>query len=78
MPREVGKMQETIETQETTEIEEKKKPQFAVKMNGNYVGSAWMANGKFGRYVSVVINNEVPSGSRVNIYPTRENADILG
>ncbi len=64
--------------QEQIGIEDKKKPQFAVKMNGNYVGSAWMADGKFGRYVSVVVNHEVPSGSRVNIYPTRENPDILG
>lgn len=68
---------------ETVESEErnggnKHKPHFSVKMNSNFVGSAWLQDGKFGKYVSVAINHDVPKGSRIYINPTRENATILG
>ncbi|MFH0712940.1 MAG: hypothetical protein V1722_05890 [Candidatus Micrarchaeota archaeon] len=67
---------------ETVDGEEKggnkHKPHFSVKMNRNFVGSAWLQDGKFGKYVSVAINHDVPKGSRIYINPTRENAMILG
>ena len=67
-----------FETVDGEEHRQKHKPHFSVKMNGNYVGSAWMGNGKYGKYVSVAINQDVPKGGRVYIYPTKENAAILG
>ncbi len=73
-------MEENLYKFETVgeEEKEKHKPHFSVKMNGNFVGSAWMGSGKYGKYVSVAINHDVPGGSKVYIYPTRENPDILG
>lgn len=67
-----------VGTQEGDEHREKHRPHFSVKMNGNYVGSAWLSEGKFGKYVSVAVNHDVPKGGRINVYPTRENAAILG
>ncbi len=65
---------ETVEGEER----EKHKPHFSVKMNGNYVGSGWMADGKYGKYVSLAINHDVPQGSKVYLYPSKANPAILG
>ncbi len=65
---------ETVDGEE----KDKHKPHFSVKMNGNYVGSAWMAEGKFGKYVSLAINQDLPKGSRAYLYPSKENPNILG
>ena len=78
MNEEIESGLQSFATVDEEEHREKHKPHFSVKMNGNYVGSAWMGNGKYGKYVSVAINQDVPKGGRVYIYPTKENAAILG
>lgn len=54
-------------------------PQFTVKSKeAGYVGSAWIRDGQYGRYLSVTINMDVPKGARLYILPNRANAGLLG
>ncbi len=55
------------------------KPQFTVKSKeGGYVGSAWMRDGQYGRYLAVTMSQDVPKGTRLYVSPTRAAAGILG
>ena len=55
------------------------KPQFTVKSKeAGYVGSGWMQDGKYGRYLSVAISQDVPKGARLYISPNKANAGLLG
>ena len=55
-----------------------RKPQLNVKFNGNFVGRGWLQEGKFGKYVSLSLNQDVPAGSKVFISPNRQNEGLLG
>lgn len=55
------------------------KPQFTVKSKeSGYVGSGWMQEGKYGRYLSVAINQDVPKGAKLFISPNKANTGLLG
>jgi len=66
-------MEEIVETASN-------KPQFTVKMAGKegYVGSAWKKQGKFGAYISVALNEDVPKNAALFITPTRASSGIIG
>ncbi|MFQ5406348.1 MAG: hypothetical protein ACE5DI_04285 [Candidatus Micrarchaeia archaeon] len=59
---------------------ESKKPHLSVKLKdgGAYVGSAWLNSGQYGKYISVKLNEEVPSGSTLYVTPRKENPELLG
>ena len=55
------------------------KPQFSVKAKGveGFVGSAWLNEGKFGKYISVKLRSALGEGSTIYLSPTRDNPEIL-
>ena len=56
---------------------EKKDPDFNAKdSGGEYVGSAWKNDGKFGPYIAIRLNKPVKD-EKVFLYPRRGN-DVLG
>jgi hypothetical protein len=55
------------------------KPQFSVKAKGmeGYVGSGWINEGKYGKYISVKLRENLAPGTTIYLSPTRENPEIL-
>jgi hypothetical protein len=66
----------------TEEPKEEHKPHLSVKVKGaeGFVGSAWVNPSKFngGKYVSVMINADVPAGSVLYLTPRKEFPECLG
>ncbi|HII39068.1 hypothetical protein COS70_02390 [Candidatus Micrarchaeota archaeon CG06_land_8_20_14_3_00_50_6] len=56
------------------------KPQFTVRQAGadGYAGSAWKKQGKYGAYISVAIEKDVPKGATLFINPKKANPAIIG
>ncbi len=55
------------------------KPQFTVKSKeGGYVGSGWMRDGQYGRYLALTTSQDIPKGCRLYVSPTRAAAGVLG
>ncbi len=77
-----NQMQEQGETGGASEIapKEKSKPQFSVKMKGGagFVGSGWLNESQYGKYVSVKINSDIPAGSTIYVSPNKANPAVLG
>lgn len=55
-----------------------RKPQFFVKAGLDFAGAAWLRDGKYGRFISVVIDKDLSKGAKLRISPRREHAGILG
>jgi len=55
------------------------KPQFSVKAKGmeGYVGSGWINEGKYGKYISVKLRENLTPGTTIYLSPTKENPEIL-
>jgi uncharacterized protein (DUF736 family) len=55
------------------------RPQFSVKARGvdGYVGSAWLNEGKFGKYISVRLRAPLAEGATLYLAPTKDNPEIL-
>jgi len=55
-------------------------PQFSVKAKDRegFVGSAWLNQGRFGKYISVRLREDAPKGTTLYLAPTKANAGILG
>ena len=55
------------------------KPQFSVKAKGmeGYVGSGWINEGKYGKYISVKLRESLTPGTTIYLSPTKENPEIL-
>lgn len=55
------------------------KPHFSVKAKGSegFVGSAWLNEGKYGKYISVRLRDAVAPGTTLYLSPTKENPEIL-
>ena len=55
------------------------KPQFSVKAKGveGYVGSGWINEGKYGKYISVKLRENLAPGTTIYLSPTKENPEIL-
>jgi len=60
--------------------DESKMPVFTVKARGvpGYVGSAWLNEGKFGKYISVKMNVHLDAGATLYLSPTRKAGKLLG
>ena len=56
----------------------KNKPQFNVKAGGKFVGSGWLGEGKFGKYISLSFREGVATGMKVFLSPRRGFEGILG
>lgn len=69
---------ETKQGEEQENIGKGNRSQFNVKMNGNFVGRGWLQEGKYGKYVSLSVNQDVPAGSKVYISPNKYNEGLLG
>ncbi len=54
------------------------KPDFSVKANGEFVGSGWLNEGKYGPYVTIIVNADVAEGERLFIAPRRGRECVLG
>ena len=86
LPR-VGAMQDEVKEYKADRINpavvassaDERRPQFTMRAKGveGYVGSAWLNEGKFGKYISVRLRGQVGPSATIYISPTRENADIL-
>ena len=59
--------------------EKSSKPQFCVKAKGveGYVGSAWLNEGKYGKYISIKLHSAVGPSATLYVSPTKDNAEIL-
>ena len=59
--------------------EKSSKPQFSVKAKGveGYVGSAWLNEGKYGKYISIKLHSAVGPSATLYVSPTKDNAEIL-
>ncbi|MFA5246855.1 MAG: hypothetical protein WC408_03120 [Candidatus Micrarchaeia archaeon] len=55
------------------------KPQFSVKAKGmeGYVGSGWINEGKYGKYISVKLRENLAPGTTIYLSPTKDNPEIL-
>jgi len=55
-------------------------PQFSVKAKNHegFVGSAWLNDGKYGKYISVKLREDAPKGTTLYLAPTKANAGLLG
>lgn len=60
--------------------DESKSPQFSAKAKGieGYVGSGWINEGKFGKYINVKLRVALPAGSTIYLSPTKRVGKILG
>jgi len=74
----------TQEVSQSTETEagqydgDHRKPQFNAKSNGKYVGSAWLSDGKYGKYISLSLREGVQGGNKVFLSPRKGSEGILG
>ena len=55
------------------------RPQFSVKAKGmeGYVGSGWINEGKYGKYISVKLRENLAPGTTIYLSPTRDNPELL-
>ena len=53
-------------------------PDFNVKANGEFVGSGWLNEGKYGPYVTIIVNEDVAQGERLFVTPRRGKEGVLG
>jgi len=55
------------------------KPQFSVKAKGmeGYVGSGWINEGKYGKYISVKLRENLAPGTTIYLSPTKDNPEVL-
>ena len=55
-------------------------PQFSVKAKDHegFVGSAWLNDGKYGKYISVKLREDAPKGTTLYLSPTKANPGLLG
>jgi len=58
--------------------EKDNEPDFNVKANGEFVGSGWLNEGKYGPYVTVIVNESLAGGTRLFLSPRRGKEGILG
>lgn len=61
-----------------TEGNSQKKPQFNLKANKRFVGSGWMGDGKFGKYISFKLRETLEAGTKVYLSPRKGSEGILG
>ncbi|MFH1722275.1 MAG: hypothetical protein ABH950_06705 [Candidatus Altiarchaeota archaeon] len=54
-----------------------KRPDFNVKAGGNFVGSAWLNQGTFGPYISVVLKDTAKNAERLYVYPRKGKEGML-
>ncbi len=56
------------------------KPQFAVRARGvdGFVGSGWMQEGRFGRYISVRLGQPLGKDAVLYLHPRRDSPGVLG
>ena len=55
-----------------------KKPQFNLKANKRFVGSGWMGESKFGKYISFKLRETLEAGTKVYLSPRKGSEGILG
>ncbi len=55
-------------------------PHFTVKAKNRegFVGSAWMNQGKYGKYIALRLREDVAKGTTLYVTPTKANAALLG
>lgn len=57
---------------------ESSKPVFTVRCNGQYVGSAWLDSGRFGKYVKIVFDpGFVLSDKPVYVAPRKDAGQVF-
>lgn len=52
-------------------------PDYNVKTENEYVGSGWVKDGKYGKYLSVIINSDVKAGTSLYISQRKNAAKSL-
>lgn len=53
-------------------------PDLNVKAGDQYVGSAWVNVNKYGKYVNVILNEDVPKGTKLFLSPRKGREGVLG
>ncbi|MCX6768051.1 MAG: hypothetical protein NTY90_04985 [Candidatus Micrarchaeota archaeon] len=55
-------------------------PHFTVKARDKegFVGSAWLNEGQYGKYISVKLREDMVKGATLYLSPTKANAGLLG
>lgn len=61
-----------------TDAGESKRPQFNLKANKRFVGSGWMGDGKFGKYISFKLSETLEAGTKVYLSPRKGQEGLLG
>ncbi|GEM_PF-2667286 len=61
-----------------SESTERKKPQLNLKANKRFVGSGWLSDGKFGKYISFTAREPIEAGTKVYLSPRKGFEGILG
>ena len=65
-------------TMEAAKKDEKKDPQLSVKIKGgSYIGSGWMNEGQYGKYVSIKIDVPIAKGSTLYLAPRKGHEGIF-
>lgn len=54
------------------------KPHFNLKTREKFVGSGWLSEGKFGKYIKLSVRETINAGEKVYLSPKKGFEGILG